>query len=75
MLRELGRLADRVGEVVLEGPREASARGDDAALHPVGIVVAVVVLAVSIVAFATAMALALDHLMEGALTFTLARVS
>jgi len=70
MMFRLARLADRFSAVVMEGARGHDAlRGEDR-LHPVGVAVATVVLAVSVVAFATAMALALDHLVEGALTFT-----
>lgn len=71
MLIHLGRLADRFSAVVMEGSRKRDAPREEGDLHPVGVAVTAVVLAISVVAFATAMALALDHLMQGALTFVI----
>lgn len=70
MLMAFGRLADRFSAIVMEGPSDPNSLLEEGSLHPVGVVVAAAVLAVSIVAFATAMALALDHLVDGAMTFT-----
>lgn len=55
----------------MEGPRDPNALREEGELHPVGVIVTAVVLAISVVAFATAMALALDHIVDGALTFSI----
>jgi len=70
MLMRLGRLADRFSAIVVEGPHDPNALLEEGDFHPVGVLVAAVVLAVSVVAFATGMALMLDHLTDGALVFT-----
>lgn len=73
MLIDLGRLADRLSAVVMEGPRDPNAICEEGRLHPVAVAAAVVVLAVLVVAFATTIALVLDHLADRALAFSLAR--
>jgi len=68
----LGRLAGRSPAAnVMEGSRDPATSPDGDNLHPVGVAVTAVILAVSIVAFATAAAWALNHAMDAALAFTL----
>jgi len=71
MLTTIGRLAERISDVVLETPDERRNLVNETELHPIGVAIAVIVLASSIVAFATATALGISHLMEGALAITL----
>lgn len=71
MLMHLSRLADRFAAVVMEGSRDPVASREEDELRPVGVAVTAVVLAISVVAFTTAMALALDHLMDAAVTFAI----
>jgi hypothetical protein len=72
MLMRLGRFADRFSAInVVEGSRDPETSPDEGNLHPVGVAVTAVILAISIVAFATAAAWGLNHAMDAALAFTL----
>jgi hypothetical protein len=71
MLMLLGRLADRLSVAIMEGSRGLEVSRDAGDLHPVSVAVTAVILAISIAAFATAAILALNHVMDAALAFTL----
>ncbi|MGE0769836.1 MAG: hypothetical protein AB7L90_25640, partial [Hyphomicrobiaceae bacterium] len=66
--------SDLFSAAVMEGRRDPNALLDDGALHPAGVAVAAIVLAVSVVAFAAATALALDRFIDGALALTIGYV-